>query len=278
MPIISLCSSAEEFHEKAGHWLAEKEVQNNSCLIVVSNLLSKPVSERFEHYFWIVEDAGAIVGTAFWTPPYKFTVSEMEKESLMALANALRVSHPNIPGVGGPKEPAKYFSHFWNLKTQKSPLLEHSMRIYQLEKVMSPSARPGKLQKAQEKDVEFLAEWLRQFHAEISVSEELDIRNIVENYIREQRLFAWEDGGYRAMAAYAGSTLNGVRLNMVYTPSEFRGKGYATSLVASLSQSLLDSGKKFCCLYTDLLNPTSNSIYQKIGYQPVCDWNVYKFK
>src|SRR5580658_825923 len=278
MPTVFRCSSAEEFHEKAGHWLVQKEVQNNSCLIVLSSLLSRPVPERQEHYFWVVEQEGALLGTAFWTPPYKFTVSEMDKESLMALANAVRDSHPHIPGVGGPKDPAKHFSHLWNLKTQKSPLLEHSMRIYQLEKTMGVSTSPGILQKAGEGDGDLLAQWLQQFHDEIGVSEELNIRHMVENYIREQRLFLWEDGGFRAMAAYAGSTVNGVRLNMVFTPPEFRGKGYATSLVATLSQSLLDSGKKFCCLYTDLLNPTSNSIYQKIGYQPVCDWNVYKFK
>ncbi len=278
MPTVFRCADAEQFQEKAGSWLAQKEVQNNSCLIVVSNLLSKPVSERQEHYFWVVEREGEVVGTAFWTPPYKFTVSEMDKESLIALANALRDSHPHIPGVGGPKEPAKHFSHFWNLKTQKSPLLEHSMRIYQLEKVTSVPLSPGGLQKAQEKDTEFLAEWLRQFGAEISMSEEVDERKLAENYIREQRLFVWEDGEYRAMAACAGNSLNGVRVNMVYTPAEFRGKGYATSLVAALSRKILESGKKFCCLYTDLLNPTSNSIYQKIGYEPVCDWNVYRFK
>jgi uncharacterized protein len=278
MPTVLPCSSAEEFREKGGNWLAQKEAQNNSCLIALSHIVSKPLSERPEHYFWVVEREGVVVGTAFWTPPYKFTVSEMDKESLMALANAVRDSHPHIPGVGGPKDPAKHFSHFWNLKTQKSPLLEHSMRIYQLEKVLSLPLSPGSLQKAREKDGDFLAEWLRQFHDEINVSEKLDLRNMVENYIREQRLFIWEAGGARAMAAAAGSSLNGVRVNMVYTPSEFRGKGYATSLVAALSQSFLDSGKKFCCLYTDLLNPTSNSIYQKIGYQPVCDWNVYRFK
>jgi len=152
------------------------------------------------------------------------------------------------------------------------------MRIYQLEKVLNVITNRGKLQNAEEKETDFLAKWLRKFHEEIHASEVLDLRNLVENYVREKRLFVWEDEGYRAMAGYAGGTLNGVRVNMVYTPPEFRGKGYATSLVASLSQRLLSSGKKFCCLYTDLLNPTSNNIYQKMGYQQVCDWNVYRFK
>jgi predicted GNAT family acetyltransferase len=40
---------------------------------------------------------------------------------------------------------------------------------------------------------------------------------------------------------------------------------------------ILDSGKKFCFLFTDQANPTSNSIYQKIGYEPVCDFHEYTF-
>jgi len=56
-----------------------------------------------------------------------------------------------------------------------------------------------------------------------------------------------------------------------------RGRGYATSCVAALTTRLLDSGKTFCCLYTDLSNPTSNSIYQRIGYRPVCDTQLWKF-
>ena len=47
--------------------------------------------------------------------------------------------------------------------------------------------------------------------------------------------------------------------------------------VAALSQLLLDSGRKFCFLFTDLSNPTSNHIYQAIGYRPVCDVDEYRF-
>ncbi|BAY85818.1 GCN5-related N-acetyltransferase [Calothrix parasitica NIES-267] len=64
---------------------------------------------------------------------------------------------------------------------------------------------------------------------------------------------------------------------MVYTPPEYRKKGYASACVAGLSQTLLGEGYKFCFLFTDLSNPTSNKIYQKIGYQPVADWNNYSF-
>jgi hypothetical protein len=64
----------------------------------------------------------------------------------------------------------------------------------------------------------------------------------------------------------------------VFTPSHLRRRGYATSCVAAITQRMLDSGKKFCCLYTDLANPTSNSIYQMIGYQPTCDVQDWIFE
>ncbi len=77
------------------------------------------------------------------------------------------------------------------------------------------------------------------------------------------------------MAAWAGRTPNGLRINYVYTPPELRGRGYATACVAALSRALLEAGNRYCCLYTDLANPTSNAIYRRIGYRPVCDAAMY---
>jgi hypothetical protein len=82
----------------------------------------------------------------------------------------------------------------------------------------------------------------------------------------------WEDGGQGvSFAAYGNPTPHGIRIAPVYTPPEVRGRGYASACVAALSQCLLDSGRQQCYLYTDLANPTSNKIYQAIGYRPVGD-------
>lgn len=89
------------------------------------------------------------------------------------------------------------------------------------------------------------------------------------------RLFIWDDDGPVSMAAWTGKTPNGVRVNFVYTPPAFRGRGYATSCVGALSQRLLDQGNAYGCLYTDMANPTSNAIYRRLGYRPVCDAALY---
>ena len=78
-------------------------------------------------------------------------------------------------------------------------------------------------------------------------------------------------GDVVSIAGWGGATPNGIRIGPVYTPPELRRHGYATALTADLSQSLLDGrlfdgGRRFCFLYTDLANPTSNAIYERIGY------------
>jgi hypothetical protein len=91
--------------------------------------------------------------------------------------------------------------------------------------------------------------------------------------IRERRLHVWCDDTGRtvSMAAWAGLTPNGVRVNFVYTPPELRGRGYASNCVAALTRQLLASGRKFVFLFTDATNPVSNRIYQSIGYRHVAD-------
>ena len=106
---------------------------------------------------------------------------------------------------------------------------------------------------------------------------ETELKNAEKRVIDGKTFFWVVDGHPVCMAAHARPTANGMTVNAVFTPKEHRGKGYASALVARVSEVALMSGKKFCVLYTDLDNPTSNSIYQKVGYQPVCDSVNYRF-
>jgi predicted GNAT family acetyltransferase len=90
--------------------------------------------------------------------------------------------------------------------------------------------------------------------------------------------YVWEDAGeVVAFAGVAGPTPRGIRIGPVYTPPDRRGRGYASNLVAEVSRRQLASGRNFCFLFTDLANPTSNHIYQTIGYVPVVDVDQYSF-
>lgn len=97
--------------------------------------------------------------------------------------------------------------------------------------------------------------------------------------IASKKLYILEDNGIPvSMAGYTREMQTAIGVAFVYTPPYERGKGYATSIVAQISQLALDKGFIKCVLYTDLANPTSNSIYQKIGYMPICDSLQLKFE
>ena len=85
-------------------------------------------------------------------------------------------------------------------------------------------------------------------------------------------------GGPVSMAAGTRPIVHGITVNRVYTSPALRRRGYATACVAALSQRLLDEGYQFSMLFTDLANPTSNNIYQQIGYRPVCDFRETRFE
>jgi predicted GNAT family acetyltransferase len=150
-------------------------------------------------------------------------------------------------------------------------------RIYQLQDVRMPT-RPasGQLRLATRADIELVVDWLSAFAGETR-SGAPSGRIFAENHVNNRSFFIWEDEGEpRTSAVYAGKTPNGVRIGFVYTPPEHRGRGYASSCVAAVSRKALDSGNRFCCLYTDLSNPTSNNIYQRLGYEAVCDVSDYE--
>ncbi len=154
--------------------------------------------------------------------------------------------------------------------------------IYALEHVEPPSGVPGTLRVATTADRELALGWLLAFAAE-AIHEGAPGADRAEAML-DFRLSSptagvalWEDGGEPvSLAGWGGPTPNGIRVGPVYTPPERRGRGYATALTAELSQRLLDGrlfedGRRACFLYTDLANPTSNAIYERIGYRRVCE-------
>ena len=95
---------------------------------------------------------------------------------------------------------------------------------------------------------------------------------------RSRTLWLWEDGdAVVSLCGVGGPTPHGIRIGPVYTPPAARGRGYASALVAAVSQEALDAGRRFCFLFTDAANPTSNHIYQEIGYEHVRDVDIWEF-
>lgn len=260
--------SADAFLNRAESWLLLRESEHNLLLGIAAQLRS---SANVPAYFATLEHDGEIVGCAFRTPPYKLGVTRMPAGAAEALAANVVTIHEQTPAVLGPEAVASVVAA--EIARLEGKRTEPGMRqrIYELRAVVRPwHPPPGRLRLAQPADFEVLAQWLDAFAQETNHGPG-DIRNYTQAHIANKTVFIWDDNGPKTTALWSGLTPHGVRIGFVYTPPESRGRGYASVCVADASQRALDSGYEFCCLYTDLSNPTSNDIYRKIGYEPIAD-------
>jgi predicted GNAT family acetyltransferase len=264
-----------EFLRHTEFFLLENEAENSLTLGVAAMLSSGSSADNL----WAsVSDGGKIVGTAFDTPPYKLVVTAAPDDVIDLLASEIHDSVQTTPGVLGPSSPALRFAETW-LKLARVTIRHGlSQRIYRLDRVMPPASTSGVLRPATIDDLSLLGRWLEDFTEETGTTSPQTGLQVAELGITEGRMFVWDNGGPMSMAVWARPTRNGVTISAVDTPGNERARGYASACVAALSQQLLDDGKEFCCLYTDLSNRTANDIYLSIGYKPVCDIDDYFFE
>jgi hypothetical protein len=156
--------------------------------------------------------------------------------------------------------------------------LAEQLTIYELQSVAIPTTDRGRLRVASQEDFELVARWWYAAHMDMFGKADADEdRKGAKDRIADSDVFLWDDGGPVSMACKTRPTRHGICVGMVYTPPEARCRGYATACVGELSRTLLGSGWDFCSLFADVLNPISNSIYQKIGYRPIGNFTEYKF-
>ena len=263
------------FRARAEAWLLEREAEHNLILGLAARLEESTAEYEPPIYLATIERNNEILGCAFRTPPYNLGITRLPAEAVAPLAADVAEVYDTLRGVLGPDPEAAALAGAWS--GLRGVAIREAMRerIYKLERVIDPECpAAGYARPATEVDLGTVAQWLNAFSAEAGVpANEERTRDLVAG----RRLLLWEDGGPRSMAASCGDTPDGCRVGYVYTPPEWRGRGYASACVATLSRQILKGGRRFCFLYTDLSNPTSNAIYQRIGYEPVCDVVEYRF-
>ena len=206
-------------------------------------------------------------------------ISPSTPEATAALVAHFRDYGVHLPGATAPEPTVTGFANAWCDAAGVRQQVAMALRLMKLTHVLRHRATAGAFRAAGPSDAERLVEWAGAFFEEIGHPEPRGrCVETVTLRIEERRLFVWCDPGPVSMAGWAGPTPSGARVNFVYTPPENRGRGYASACVARLSQHLLDAGRRFCCLFTDSGNPTSNQIYESIGYRHVCDFRHVRFE
>jgi predicted GNAT family acetyltransferase len=277
-----------EFYDFAEDYLLNYEAHHCLLLAIATTLVNNPHRYQGQTYLAAVESAGKVVAVAIHTPPYKLLLSKIaDFDALPAIAEDLHSQQIELPGFSGLTAETSAFAQVWHNLTGQASHVGMQMRIHQIRKVQNLPKSPGYLRKSEKSDAslaapygdrDLLISWYKAFNDEAmgamgGIPE--NIEKVVDHYLQQDAVYIWEDEVPVSMVCCAGSTPNSKRIGPVYTPPEYRQRGYATTCVAELTQRFLTAGSQFCCLFTNLANPTSNKIYRQIGYLPITDWNDY---
>jgi uncharacterized protein len=267
----------KEFWHCAGAYLLRHETENSVLLGVANTLLHNPARYPYPPYLAVVEANGDILAVALRTPPYKLLLSKAKNLDALTLVAQDLQDREQLPGVMGLVPEVETFLQTWQKLTGQSYQREVEMGIHQLTAVQSFTTANGQLRLATERDRPLLLGWVPAFTTEIGMVVNEDAEHVVDSQLKAQHIYLWEDNAPVSLATGRQFSPTAGRIGQVYTPPEYRRKGYATASVAALSQKLLDEGCNCCFLLTNLANSTSNHIYREIGYIPICDWHEYSF-
>ncbi|MEW9556156.1 GNAT family N-acetyltransferase [Nonomuraea sp. NPDC050783] len=254
-------SDPEEYAAVAEPFLLGDPVGNTVPLTVLANLRAgMPVKDpRFG--WWTA--GGRVRGAAFRTPPYPVGLAVMPVEAVASLVEALG---RDLSTVVGPVELTDEV-----VRLLGPPARTVSERLYRLGTLRVPDV-PGRGRLAAPADFPLLVSWYQAFGDEVGLGEG-DAAERVAQRLTRRELFVWEDGGAPVSLAALSQAAGGVcRVGPVYTPPSCRRRGYGAAITAHVSQAGLAGRCEQLVLFTDLANPTSNAIYQAIGYEPVSDY------
>ncbi len=220
---------------------------------------------------------------AMMTPPFPLLIwfeNQLGDKELKKLAQTIKEKGWDLPGVNGIASCSSRFASVWaKINQVNAEPVMHSMS-YELTEVLFPDPMPtGNFRFAQENQAEILLKYMNEMQDDLNVTVRIEYTlEHIHNFLGNKRIGIWlVDDQPVSMAMSNRPQLSSIGISAVYTPNEYRGNGYASAVVATLSQELLNQGYQRINLFTDLANPTSNKIYKAIGFNEVCDYQEFKF-
>ena len=276
--ILAPYSNPIEFANAVVPFLKRDEARHNVLLGVIDTLTQRPDVFK-EYYLAAFKDAsGRVTGVVWMTPPYAFGMTDLNEDQIKLAVDYAKTINPLPSSIFGTDSTAEAFKDLWIKETNKTVTSKMAMRMFEAKEVIEPKPVPGAWRLAALNDLPTVAEWTYQYS--IDVHEPLtkdQAKTNAEQAIHALARFIWEiDNVPVTMSGCIDASPTSSRIAWVFTPKNFRGRGYASNLVARITDARLKKGMRVF-LYTDLANPTSNKIYQDIGYKPLCDSIRYSF-
>ncbi|HFK1399941.1 GNAT family N-acetyltransferase [Bacillus cereus] len=248
----------------------EKNEQENNLILGVLQMVQQPI------FMGVAKQEEEVAVVFLQTEEKKQIIvatSEMVEEAIVELAKKLAEVYPNVPGLIGNKKVVQRLAEEIAVLENKKMNVVMEQGVYALQQVKKKWTEEGIFREINSDELPVIEKWIYQFCEDVNLpTTKEEAEQTAHTLITNHRLFGLEiDGKLVSVAAKTRPTKNNITINFVYTPKEERKKGYASNCVAALSQRMLDEGYKTTTLYTDLANPTSNKIYQEIGYEQIAE-------
>jgi predicted GNAT family acetyltransferase len=262
------------FLDVAGAFVRGRPVEH-TALLTVSEIIAlrgpNAFGDEAPQFGWWSED-GQVAGAFVHTPPYGVLLGPAPVAAAASLVEAL-ADRP-LSGANGPAEVAQAFADAY-------PATAHERRrecLYRLGELVEPPAIAGRAVVASAEHRPVLVEWYGAFAREVGEPDR-DWGPMVDDRLGHHGLHVWEtdDDGVVGLAGITRRIAGMMRIAPVYTPPERRGRGIAAALTAAVARFAREQGADEIVLFADVANPTSNRVYQRIGFEPVDERLVVDF-
>lgn len=292
----SLTDDIASYQTAAGGLLKADPVRNTVLLSILASLARiGPTAFGPEPplFGWWSPDAGAHTGgddpsgtdrsrtaraAVLQTPPHALLITRLPGESAAELAQALAGRGTSLPGVNGVEEDATSLARAWHQLTGMASRVSLRQRLYWLAELLRSDQVPdGTARVATPADATVARALYSAFAADVGQDDAPE--RLIADRLREGQLMLWEVDGEPVSIAGVTPALEGVaRIGPVYTPPQWRGRGYGGAVTAAIGELAARRGATSVVLFTDLANQASNSLYLKLGYRPVEDRVLLRFE
>ncbi|MFJ5264210.1 GNAT family N-acetyltransferase [Streptomyces sp. NPDC088387] len=230
--------------------------------------------------FGALEEAGEVRATFYRLPPRGIAPSPLTAEQADSLAARLAALGEPLPSVGADDDTAAAFVKAWQWYTgATAKLRDTQVRLYGLDRLVLPDPMPaGRARVLGERDLDEVMFWCREFARAVGEDVTIDAGTWPDTRFADKRYTLWEtpDGTPVSVAGLNPNIGGQVQVDIVYTPAHLRGRGYAAAVTTAVTRAALAEGAEDVVLFADQSNPTSNALYQRLGYRPLADWASYE--
>ncbi|MGW7542833.1 GNAT family N-acetyltransferase [Streptomyces sp. NPDC054770] len=231
--------------------------------------------------FGVLEQDGEVRATFYRLPPGGIGLSPLTPEQADSLAARLAALGHSLPSAGSDHDTATVFAEAWRRHTGATPELRGTrLCLYRLGTLTPPDPMPaGRGRVLGERDLDQAMFWCGEFARAVGEDVSIDAGTWAGTRYADKGYTLWEtpDGTPVSVAGLNPLIGGQIQVDVVYTPSHLRGRGYAGAVTAEVSRAALAAGAQDVVLFADLSNPTSNALYQRLGYERLADWAAYDF-